>query len=746
VTVRPHRYLLRAVALAVAPLLLASLAHASSRAQSPGLTPPATLADARLAEHDGDLVSAVAAYQSLARAADPATAAQGSLGLGRVFETSGRAADAIGPLQTAQHALAGSADGLRATFLLAEAEADSGANDAATAGFAAYIAGGGPAAGYAAIERALAFQAEHDDADALSALAAPLQAQSLIIRRVALRSAALSHERLDNLAGAVADQRAVPASKPSSAESVAALREIARLDALAGDNDGATAALQQIVQSYPANAAAAGALDKLDAANVAIEPLQRAIVQFNADRDDDASTTLQAILTGGPSATVQAEALDYLGRIADGQDRADDTLDDYAQATVAAPGSSFAADALWRRAQLLRALNRYDEARDGYTALSQQYPQSANAAEAAFDTGLMSYLGGHANDAATAWSALAQSGAPADAARADLWLAKLALGNGDHATADSDLARAQTLQPTGYFGLRAQLLAANASPSLTGPSVAAPANDWTATESWLSAHAGPENPVQFQALTATQDWREGLELAALGWTVTPPPLLNAALATVKAQPWALYRAARTLSDAGLMAAALNATNTLLAAPGLPSADELSTPIALLRLAYPLDYSDLFNREGARDGLDPLLLASVARQESGFDPAIGSSAGAIGLLQLVPSTAQDVATAADLGTVGVADLRRAALNRRLGAAYLAAQAKNEEGDLARALAAYNGGGGNVARWAKRSGSDPDLFYETIDFAETRAYLRAVSDNYAIYTFLYRGAARPALPHA
>src|SRR5262249_51537372 len=157
--------------------------------------------------------------------------------------------------------------------------------------------------------------------------------------------------------------------------------------------------------------------------------------------------------------------------------------------------------------------------------------------------------------------------------------------------------------------------------------------------------------------------------------------------------------------------------------------------------YPLDFTDLINQDAAQNGFDPLLIAAVTRQESAFNPVAGSSAGAQGLLQLVPSTAADVAAALGLTGFTKPDLQRPLINLQLGTAYLAQQARAHGSDLSQTLAAYNAGGGNAARWARQAGNDPDLFYELVDFSETRLYIRAITQNYAVYTMLYRGAPRP-----
>jgi soluble lytic murein transglycosylase-like protein len=111
----------------------------------------------------------------------------------------------------------------------------------------------------------------------------------------------------------------------------------------------------------------------------------------------------------------------------------------------------------------------------------------------------------------------------------------------------------------------------------------------------------------------------------------------------------------------------------------------------------------------RNGLDPALLAGLIKQESGFNPNAGSPAGAQGLCQLMPGTARGL---------GVTDLHDPVQSIEGGAKYLAEQLKSFNGDVARALAAYNAGPGAVQRY---SGVPP--------YAETQNYVRAVQANAA-----------------
>ncbi len=156
--------------------------------------------------------------------------------------------------------------------------------------------------------------------------------------------------------------------------------------------------------------------------------------------------------------------------------------------------------------------------------------------------------------------------------------------------------------------------------------------------------------------------------------------------------------------------------------------------------YPLD---LFNFP--EDGLPRTRLAStdvaavyaIARQESRFQIDAVSSAGARGLMQLMPATAQE--TAGKLG-VGYSRSRLTSdpeYNTLLGSTYLEAQLERFDHSLVLAAAAYNAGGGNATKWMKLYGDprsykiDPVVWIELIPVLETRNYVKRVVGNYMVY---------------
>jgi len=141
------------------------------------------------------------------------------------------------------------------------------------------------------------------------------------------------------------------------------------------------------------------------------------------------------------------------------------------------------------------------------------------------------------------------------------------------------------------------------------------------------------------------------------------------------------------------------------------------PTWYLRMRYPLKYPDIVRGHADNYRLEPGLLAAVIYTESKFDPDAKSPSGAIGLMQLLPETAAGIAERTGGSRFETADLYDPELNVRYGSWYLRHLLDKYDGDLRKALAAYNGGQGNVDRG--------------IQYAETKAYVdrvRELSDKY------------------
>jgi soluble lytic murein transglycosylase len=145
-----------------------------------------------------------------------------------------------------------------------------------------------------------------------------------------------------------------------------------------------------------------------------------------------------------------------------------------------------------------------------------------------------------------------------------------------------------------------------------------------------------------------------------------------------------------------------------------------------RLWYPLDYTAIIRGHARHYDLDPALLAAVVYQESKFHADARSSSGAIGLMQLLPATAEGIALHTGGSRFRISDLYNPEINVRYGAWYLR-HLLDKYGDERTALAAYNAGQDNVDRWRARG--------EGIAFGETRHYVARVESLKGIYRKAY-----------
>lgn len=152
------------------------------------------------------------------------------------------------------------------------------------------------------------------------------------------------------------------------------------------------------------------------------------------------------------------------------------------------------------------------------------------------------------------------------------------------------------------------------------------------------------------------------------------------------------------------------------------------------ILFPRPYWELIEREAQRQGLDPFLVAGLIRQESRFERHAVSSAGALGLMQLMPATARRLAGA----RLSESRITNPEVNVRLGTRYLAELLRRFGGSREKAVAAYNAGGTRVEGWATQGGArEPAAFVESIPVTQTREFVYTVLRNYRFYSDLYSG---------
>lgn len=151
----------------------------------------------------------------------------------------------------------------------------------------------------------------------------------------------------------------------------------------------------------------------------------------------------------------------------------------------------------------------------------------------------------------------------------------------------------------------------------------------------------------------------------------------------------------------------------------------------LELRFPLNHRQQVDRQAKDHGLDSAWIYAIVRQESAFSIDAKSQAGAMGLMQLMPSTAKDVASKTNKRSFKVNDLLQPEVNIELGATYLNQIYRRLQENPVLATAAYNAGPSRVINWLPEQPLATDVWIETVPFTETREYLKRV----LAYTVIY-----------
>ena len=148
--------------------------------------------------------------------------------------------------------------------------------------------------------------------------------------------------------------------------------------------------------------------------------------------------------------------------------------------------------------------------------------------------------------------------------------------------------------------------------------------------------------------------------------------------------------------------------------------------------FPFPYFETIMADARQQAINPLLTVSVMRKESTFDPKVDSHVGAVGLMQIIPRTADWIARQEQINGY---DLTRPTDNIQMGTWYLAHNHQRYQDNSLYAIASYNAGTGNVNHWVRNFSQDPDRFVEQIPFKETKDYVEGVFGNYWNYLRLY-----------
>ncbi|MEK6710076.1 MAG: transglycosylase SLT domain-containing protein [Nitrospinota bacterium] len=480
-------------------------------------------------------------------------------------------------------------------------------------------------------------------------------------------------------------------------QALEAYREFGRLFPASPYRDEAAHQTALALFSLRRTAEARGALEDSLRAFPAGTP-QRAEARYylmrNHLRTDDRPAfeeEARALLQESPATAWTASTLHLLGRVHEDDREAEAATRYYEQIVRQHPGSPLAPKALWQIAWL-RLQDRSDGAAlESFQDLARRYP-----------------------DHALVPSALYWAGAAAER-----------LGDRDRAARlYGDCLRLYRHQ---YYGqLSAEALARLSREGLMDAALALPPRPggfqgWSAPPGGEGMEAG-----------AMAHWRAAELLASMGLN----HLAGEEFERVGNSPFFRFRAALAYSRHGFHSRA----NAILHGQFREEvrAGGADLPIEFWKAVYPLRA-----KPGQAGGVDPLLVNAVIKAESSFDPNAFSPAGAMGLMQLMPSTGLGLAKRLNVRLDSEEQLFDPALNVRLGSHHLADLVKEFQGELVPAIASYNAGRNAVRRWWQRREQEPlEVFVERIPFEETRNYVKRVLAYYREYRRIYGGPARPA----
>lgn len=161
---------------------------------------------------------------------------------------------------------------------------------------------------------------------------------------------------------------------------------------------------------------------------------------------------------------------------------------------------------------------------------------------------------------------------------------------------------------------------------------------------------------------------------------------------------------------------------------------------LIQTAFPKEFFDTIQPQAKQNKLDPILILSLIRQESSFNAKAVSASGALGLMQMIPPTAKEVAQALKIKDLELPySMYIPEINIRMGSYYISKMIRDFQNNIPLGLAAYNAGPTKVKRWMVSSGLKPqstsspeyEIWIDMLPWAETRFYVKAILRNYLIY---------------
>jgi soluble lytic murein transglycosylase len=423
-----------------------------------------------------------------------------------------------------------------------------------------------------------------------------------------------------------------------------------------------------------------------------------------------------------------------LGSVYQRQNQPANSMQVYEMGLVQPPILPWTAKTLWALARLQEERQELARAVELYQRLAQDFPTYEKADSSLWQAGWLQYRQRHHHAATALWQSFEQRFPRSSLLPQVLyWQARVAQQGGQQDTALRLYQRIVADYPVHYYTTQGHAsLQASGVRSALATDKTLPTTPVLLQDSALLPEQSQGKPskarfhlVRVQELQQLQMYQPaGQEIRSLA------PLLPST-------PAAQYFLASLYVNNQQHAAAFRALNSVMEA--LSPAEVRGLPRDFWTILYPQVFWPEVSQLAQTKGLDPYLVLSIIRQESAFNPAAISSAGARGLMQLMPTTAQELFTKLKLPQESASRLHDPQLSITLGTHYFAGLMQRYQGNVVLALTGYNAGPARASRWREQwPGVPTDEFIERIPLDETRNYVKLILRNLMMYERLYKAS--------
>ncbi|MBM3321564.1 MAG: transglycosylase SLT domain-containing protein [Candidatus Eisenbacteria bacterium] len=456
--------------------------------------------------------------------------------------------------------------------------------------------------------------------------------------------------------------------------------------------------------------------------------LETGKVHYQAERYRSALRVLDPLAAG--SGETARTALLYRARSFRKMGEWTSSIEAYTAYARRFPTSSLAPEAQWEVAWRRKLLRHHEEAAKAFREVRVLFPESEYAARAPLQEALSLDALGRTREARAIVEEHLRGGVSgSDRVEALYWVADLAGRLGDSARAESAFRELAEKHPETYYGLRAASKLGKTvilSPSRIAEAAERddPMRAWI--REWSPRRSGTAG-LDFGRLALYASLAEGEEARREAASLRK---------SLEDDPEGLLDLARACRRLALFDELIRCGRRIQALAERAGADSVFPH--LLALIYPPAYLDLIAAECAKwEEIDPFFVLSLMRQESWFQPNAVSSAGARGLMQILPSTGKHIARSLGEGDSFRAErLDEPERNIRYGVWYLRSLLRRYGGDAVVAASAYNAGEGSADTWVAAAGDEgPDRYVEKITFSETRTYVKRILSGYWICRAIY-----------